>query len=580
MTHINEESLLKAQMEMAIDGYLPSIIITLPTSWLLYFFLGHYSTVQPHYMIAWLTMQMLLCIIWLVLYLRYRHNFESIKSYWANWIKVPLNLFSGLGWGSIWILFVDPQNLITIVLPNVITSSALFIYVISTPLHQRATNTALIACVFPAIMTAYFFTNPIFKWLALGGIILLVSVYFFGLKLHELYLKMLLQIEEKRELVEALQREKQQVEQLALEKSHFLAATSHDLRQPTQAIKLFESVLMPLLNDPKHKEILSKIAQSNQSLIDLLNPLLELSKLESGSLQFHSKLIYIDDLFFLLQQQYTDLAARNKITLRCVSTSQQLLIDAKQLERILRNLIFNAIKHMKRSGKIVVGVRHKTAGLQIEVWDNGVGIPHTELEKIFQPFYQIDNPERHYRKGYGLGLSIVKQLVETMGGTLTVRSHINRGSCFAVYFPISSQVSEKLSPPEMTDKIAESDNFSKNYNVLVIEDDERIVESLTALLESWGLQVKTAHNYATALQILQDYSPHIIILDYQLPQEKSGLVVLERLRPNLIQNLPVVLLTGTTDQKSLAMFEALDFPILYKPIAPLKLKATLMQLLS
>jgi len=577
MAHISEEILLNAQMKMAIDGYLPSIIVTFSTSWLLYFFLSHYSNYQ-YYINLWLIMQMLLCVIWLVLYIRYRNDFSPIKAYWANWIEVPLNLFSGLGWGLIWILFVDPQNLNTIVLPNVVTSSALFIFVISTPLHRRATNVALIACMFPVILSTLLFENPIFRWLSMGGVILLVSVYFFSLELHQLYLRMLLQIEEKKELVDALQHEKQQVEEIAQEKARFLAATSHDLRQPIQAMKLFETVLMPLLTEPRQKELLSKIGESNQSLINLLEPLLELSKLDSGMLKLNPEWIYVDDIFYRLQQQYTDLADKKQIELRCVNTSQRLFVDPKQLERILSNLVSNAIKYMNRSGKIVLGVRRKKNGLQIDVLDNGIGVPDSEQSKIFQAFYQVNNPERHYKKGIGLGLSIVKRTVELMNGHLKFRSTWGKGCCFSIYFAVP-EINGDLSIKKMSCDLEETP-FHLKANILIVEDDERVVEALVALFENWGLQTQTAYDIETALQTLTHFTPDLILFDYQLRYDQTGLEMLKSVQQQLGFSIPALVLTGSSFEEHRRVFETLDCPVLYKPVQPEQLKATLLKLLA
>lgn len=577
MAHISEEILLNAQMKMAIDGYLPSIIVTFSTSWLLYFFLSHYSRYQ-HYINLWLTMQMLLCLIWLVLYIRYRNDFSPIKAYWANWIEVPLNLFSGLGWGVTWILFVDPQNLNTIVLPNVITSSALFIFVISTPLHRRATNVALISCMFPVILSTLLFENPIFRWLSVGGVILLMSVYFFSLELQELYLRMLLQIEEKKELVDALQREKQQVEEIAQEKSRFLAATSHDLRQPIQAMKLFETVLMPLLTEPRQKEVLTKIGESNQSLINLLEPLLELSKLDSGMLKLNPQWFYVDDIFYQLQQQYADLAAKKHIQLHCVNTSQQLFVDPKQLERILSNLISNAIKYMNRSGKIVLGVRRKKNGLQLDILDNGIGVPDSEQHKIFQAFYQVNNPERHYKKGIGLGLSIVKRTVELMNGHLKFRSTWGKGCHFSIYFAVP-EIKSDLSMKETSFDLEETP-FHLKANILIVEDDERVVEALVALFENWGLQTQTAYDVETALQTLTHFTPDLILFDYQLRHDQTGLEMLESVQQQLGFSIPALLLTGSSLEEHTRVFETLDCPVLYKPVQPEQLKAIFLKLLA
>ncbi|MEZ5673484.1 MAG: histidine kinase dimerization/phospho-acceptor domain-containing protein [Thiotrichaceae bacterium] len=312
MSQISEEILLNAQMRMAIEGYLPSTILTFFTTFLLYFFLAQYTTADKIYIELWLLMQLTLCATWLFLYLRYHKNYEPIKTIWARWLEIPLNIGSGLGWGLIWVLFIDPDNLHTIILLNIVTSSALFVYVISTPLHPAATNSGLFACILPVIVKSYSMGGVLFTAISIGGIILGVSVYLFGVELHRLHLRNLLQLEENKQLVAELQIEKQQVEEISQEKTRFLAAASHDLRQPIQALKLFETILRPLLTEPRQREILSKMGETNQSLLNLLDPLLELSKLDAGAVKLHPEWLYLDDLLYHIQQQYSDLAEKIK----------------------------------------------------------------------------------------------------------------------------------------------------------------------------------------------------------------------------------------------------------------------------
>lgn len=581
MLQISEETLLNEKMRMAISGYPSAAMITSSTSLLLYFFLTPHSATDKIYIQLWFIMQMILCGIWLLLYFRYSKNYDPIKTIWEHWLEIPLNVISGLGWGLTWVLFINPDNLHTVILLNIVTSSALFVYVVSTPLHPAATNTGLLACTLPIILESHSIGGTLFTSIGIGAMILGTSVYLFGVELQKLYLRNLLQLQENQGLVTALRVEKQQVEEINQEKTRFLAAASHDLRQPIQALKLFETILRPLLTEPRQREILGKMGETNQSLLNLLDPLLELSKLDAGVIKLYPEWIYLDDLLYRIQQQYTDLAIKNKIQLRCSSTAQQIFADPRQLERILSNLVINAIKHMKRPGKILVGVRRQGISWRIEVWDNGQGVAEAEQHKIFQAFYQVNNPERHHSKGVGLGLTIVKRLADLMGCRLTFRSIFGKGCRFSLYFPPTTQFATLTTPATDTSQNSLSDEtyFGVKYKVLIIEDDERIAEPLIALLSSWGLAAQAAHSIETAMQTIAHFLPDLVILDYQLRDNQTGLAVLEQVRQRLGYVMPALLLTGTTAEEYTQIFETLPFPVLYKPVEPERLKAMIIQLL-
>ncbi len=434
MIKLSADTLLNAQMKIAIGGYLASAAITCMTTLLLYFYLQKYTITRPLYIQLWLVMQLTMCLIWIILYYHYHHNFESIKSIWEWWIEVPLNAFSGLGWGLTWALFINPENLHTVIFLNIITSAALFVYIVSTPLHPAATNTGLLFCILPIVFECYHIGDELFIAIGIGAVILGFSVYLFGAELHQVYLRNLLQLEENKLLLEALLIEKQQVEIMSQEKSRLLAISSHDLRQPIDAINLFSRFLKSSVHQPQQQAILEKIQQANQSLSNLLEPLLDVAKFDAGKIQMSPQWLYIDDLFYRLEKQYVDLAKEKGIQLRCVSTAQKLFIDPNHLERMVGNLVMNAIKHMGRAGKIVVGIRRQQCGLRLEIWDNGLGIPDAEQIHLFQPFYRSDTSSHHHKKGVGLGLSIVNQFADLMECRVDFRSIEGKGCYFSLSF--------------------------------------------------------------------------------------------------------------------------------------------------
>ncbi|MEZ5673483.1 MAG: ATP-binding protein [Thiotrichaceae bacterium] len=229
------------------------------------------------------------------------------------------------------------------------------------------------------------------------------------------------------------------------------------------------------------------------------------------------------------------------------------------------------------SGKILIGVRRQQTGVRLEVWDNGQGVPETEQHKIFKAFYQVNNPERHHSKGVGLGLTIVKRLADLMECQLTFRTTFGHGCCFSLHIPSTTQ--PPISVFDTLENLPAETHFDVKYNILIIEDDERIVEPLIVLLSNWGLAAQAAYNIETAMQTVAHFSPDLVILDYQLRDNQTGLEVLEQVRQRLGYALPAILLTGTMDEEYTQIFKTLPFPVLYKPVEPERLKTTMMQLL-
>ena len=578
MHTISPDQLLDKQMQSSIAGYLPSAIATALTSLVLYAFLHQETSIEHNKLNLWLAFQILLCLGWTYLYSKYKKDASSIKKLWANRIEIPLNMASGLGWGLAWVLFIEPDSLNSVIFFNAAISALLWAYAIATPLHPAATHTCTAFCIVPVISKS-FLLGGVFSWIGSAAIVLWVSVYFFGKKFNELYLQNLLQLEHNKQLLMELQFEKQQVERVNQEKTRFLAAASHDLRQPIQAMRLFESVLAEQLTQPEQHSTLNKISESNQSLADLLEPLLDLSKLDSGSVKIYPEWLHLDDIFYRLEQQYQDLARTKAIQLRCASTSQQVFTDNKQLQRILSNLIHNAIKHMQRPGIILLGARQRQHGICVEVWDNGQGVPEAEQDSIFYEFYQLNNPERNRAKGMGLGLSIVKRLCNLMHCSLSFSSIPNKGCRFSIEIPPAIHAMPPI-PPQPELPLPEPPLPTQQYHILIVEDDAAVLDALNNLLRIWGYHTSTASNLDMAQQILQQHTPNLILTDYQLQYSQTGLDVIHHAHQHTDPSIPAIILTGSSNEAYMQALKQHDFPVLYKPIRADMLKREVLRSLS
>jgi len=564
---LSSNVLLYEQMHSSISNYLNVTGIVLIGTVIQYIALNLAGDVNQTHLHAWALFQFTLCCIWPVLYYRYHNNYGPIKQIWSAWIEKPLSLLSGLGWGLMWVLFIEPDNVVNIFLLNSVVCIVVVGAVISTPLDRSAMNITIAGCLVPIIISAFLGEAGIFFWMVIGTPIFWGMTYAFGIAFNNLYTQALEQREQNRELAQALELQKQQVERASAEKTRFLAAASHDLRQPIQAMHLFEAVLEPMLTDSEQIAVLRKISEANRSLAGLLEGLLDISRLDSGIIQAEPDYFALHDLFESLYFQLDDLAYTKQIELRYVTTHHQVFIDKRLLERVLRNLVVNAIKHLEKPGKVLLGVRRGSGGgLRLEVIDNGVGIPENEQARIFEAFYQLNNPARNREKGLGLGLSIVKRLCLLMDCELTLRSQVGRGCRFSIDLPLSA-----TSVPVETRKVkhdihSEHNVFenSKNYHVLILEDDATVAQALSLLLKQWGYSSTTANHSQGALAQLTQ-CPDLILSDYQLTDE-TGLEAIDVISQHFAVAIPALLITGSTDPKIMQFLLNVPFKVLHKPI--------------
>lgn len=391
--------------------------------------------------------------------------------------------------------------------------------------------------------------------------------------MHRFLIRALEQREENVLLVKQLEQEKQQAIQANQEKTRFLAAASHDLRQPIQAIRMFEYLLSSQIEDQNQRDTLHKIETATESLASLLDSLLDVSKLDAGIIEAHPESFSLGSLLERLQQEYQQQAQEKEVELRVVMTECQVFSDPNQLERILRNLIQNAILHMERPGKLLIGARRQQDHLSIQVIDNGHGIPQSEQAKIFDEFYQINNPERNRAKGLGLGLSIVKRLSVLLGHELSFHSESNKGTHFCILIPISEEPSSIKTPHISLNRLP-----TELTRLLVVEDDIGVLEALQMLIETWGFDVYTAASQAEALEIAREFDIEIIVSDYQLQNDESGVDTVMTIRENSGKSIPAMILTGNTNPDILKELSEKSLPLLNKPVSPEKLKQQLIEL--
>lgn len=378
------------------------------------------------------------------------------------------------------------------------------------------------------------------------------------------------------ELALDLNKQKEAAEQASLAKSQFLAAASHDLRQPVHALGLFFGALRAVTGLPSAAlRIIDRMEVSTSAMNDLFSAILDISRLDAGVVEVRPQAFAIQPLLDRVCQDYAEEAQDKSIVIRQRITSGVVFSDPHLIERILRNLISNAIRHTDR-GRVVVGCRRGAKTIRVEVWDSGRGIPPENQEKIFQEYVQLQNPERDRAKGLGLGLAIVRRLSELLGCELDLRSRVGRGSCFSITVPLTetSQVSS-LSATEGPAIVADG------ALILVVDDEAAVCEAMDALLTAWGYTVITAGSGLEALAKISKSParPRIIICDYRLRDEENGIEVARMLQAECNERIPAILITGDTAEDRLVEAQASGLLLLHKPVHNSKLRAAIVNLM-
>jgi two-component system CheB/CheR fusion protein len=356
-------------------------------------------------------------------------------------------------------------------------------------------------------------------------------------------------ITERRHAADALEAAKRQAEVANLGKSRFLAAASHDLRQPLQTLSLIQAVLAKRITEGKSEEALKLVARFDEtaaSMSGLLDALLDINQIEAGTLRAERVDFPINDLLDRLRDEFTYYARAQGLALRVVGCGQSVHSDPRLLEQMIRNLLSNALKYT-RQGKLLVGCRRHEGLLSIEVWDTGIGIPAEELDAIFEEYHQLDNAARERSRGLGLGLSIVQRLGNLLDHRVHVRSRPGTGSVFAIEVALSvSEMALEAEPHRRatSDEIAEE--VHRTGTILIVEDDPDVRELLELILNDEGYRTAAAPDGTAALELVTTgvIRPDLMLADYNLPNGLNGLQLTAKVRERLDRVIPVVVLTG------------------------------------
>lgn len=385
-------------------------------------------------------------------------------------------------------------------------------------------------------------------------------------------------ITERKRAERDLRQARDEAERANAAKSRILAAASHDLRQPLQALQLFIGLLEDKFDDPVKRRIIFNMQQSTGAMEELLHALLDISKLDAGAVEPELVDFPVSRILENAHRMSAPLVAEKNITLSIVSSHAVVRSDPVLLEQIVQNFLSNAIAH-SGAERVLLGGRRRNGALRIEVWDNGKGIPEGEQENIFEEFYQLDNPARTRRKGVGLGLAIADRTAHLLGHPVALSSSPGAGSVFSVEVPMVRNTALRDHPRK---RVKAADRMPENAFVIVIEDDPNVLIGLRMLLEASNCDVIAASSAEKAAAALTECGKHpgAVIADYRLGEGKLGTDAIRLIQQVAGEPIPGIVLTGDTSPDRIRETRASGFLLMHKPVQAAKLIAVLAEVLN
>ncbi len=366
-------------------------------------------------------------------------------------------------------------------------------------------------------------------------------------------------------------------EQANATKTRFVAAASHDLLQPLNAARLFASALSDAPTDAGSvREIAGRIEGSLRAAEEVLDDMLDIARLESGSMRAEINVFALDDVFADLERQFAPVAARRNLRLHIRRTRLHVRSDRVLVRRLLQNLVSNALRYTQRGG-VVVGCRRHGGRVEVQVWDTGPGIAEQHRKVVFDEFRGLDRPSPWGEKGLGLGLSICDRIARVLQLDLSLRSEVGRGSMFSVQL----EVTARPTPAPAGEPAPASPASLVGGTVLCVDDEAAILDGMQTLLERWGMRVLRASTAEEARGAFMQHSPDVVLADYRLGDgDCDGLELLQSLRVGGVSHAPAALVTADHGTEVGERARVLGYKVLRKPVKPAALRGLLGALLA
>jgi signal transduction histidine kinase/CheY-like chemotaxis protein len=372
--------------------------------------------------------------------------------------------------------------------------------------------------------------------------------------------------------VQELDKQRHIAEQANTAKSKFLATASHDLRQPLHALGLFIGSMRFSHSDQEKIELQDKLETTHGSLTELFDGLLDISKIDAAVIETEIQALAVKPMLQKILQEFEVSAAKKSIQLRLHAKDLCVMSDPLWLERILRNLLSNALRYTQRGG-VLVTLRQRKGKVIIQVWDTGIGIPNAQLSHIFEEFTQLKNPQSSGRLGLGLGLSIVQKLSVLLDHHITVQSTLGQGSVFTIEAPVA----QPPPLPSIPSQLFLDVNPIEGKLILVADDDKQILNAMRLMLEKWGCEVMCAGSFSEVKAILErtEKLPDVLITDYRFTDAHDGLDIIQYIRLNIAKAIPSLMVTADTSQEKVKQFKDAGVRVLHKPVQQAKIRLML-----
>ncbi len=383
------------------------------------------------------------------------------------------------------------------------------------------------------------------------------------------------------ERTQELSQAKAEAEAANTSKSKFLAAASHDLMQPFNAMSLFTNMLNKKVQNTDLQELASNIQNSLSAAETLLSDLVEISRLDNSTQKIDNHCFSIDDLLAPLGKEFTVLAQQADLNFSYVKSSCIVETDQGLLRRVIQNFLSNAINYCpqaSRQGKVLLGVKRQLNCITIEVWDNGPGIPENKQVVIFKEFERLDPSQ--VTSGLGLGLAISERIAKLLGFTISVKSTIGKGTCFGISLPRSNSVLANKITTAIVSQPSTTNEFT-NLAIVLIDNESLMLTAMQTQLQEWGCNVIAVKDEASLYDVLdrQDFIPEMIISDYHLDDNKNGVTLVQKSIAKYDWRTPVIICSADPSEQVREHTSNAKFYFMRKPIKALGLKKLMRQLL-
>ena len=560
-------------MFIALQGVLPFMPL-LPLALVI----GMYGWVDHRYLLTWFAAAVSVSVLRFYIVRGYLAGAPQPDSRrWANRIAAT-SVWDGLIWGTAGVFFFIPESvphqvlIVTMIVG--IPAGSVFITSYWPPVQYGYALPAV------GMTAAMLISIGSAAWIGLGIGMLAYLIILSRImrRARAVALEATLLRFENLDLVAQLQEQKSSAESANVAKSQFLAAASHDLRQPLHALALYTDALQERLVTDGEREIAQNIQRCVSALEDLFQSLLDISRLDAGIVEPTFSHFELRPLIERLAHDFEPQAAARGISLTADCPDLVVNSDVTLFERVLLNLLSNAVRYTDK-GSIRISARKENGAILVQITDTGIGIPIERQDDIFHEFVQLQNPGRDRSKGLGLGLAIVRRLTDLLGCTLSLRSTPGVGSTFTLR--VASGEAAKLPQPDDTALSLPHDRL-RGTTIVVIEDEADIREGMRILLEGWGCTVIAGDSGDRVRRLLATgkSSPDVIIADYRLAGETTGDQIIAALQDEYGAHIPGVIITGDTAPERLQEALASGYLLLHKPMRPGRLRALLTNLLA